>query len=248
VPDVHFGATYLPTNLPTGWLRAPTSNAMGFVFQSFLDELAEAAGMDLPTFVLRILGKDRMLPQVGRANQFNTGRARKVIEEVCAFASWDGKRPSGTKGSGKGRGFGFYFSHAGYFAEVVDATVSADGTIKVDKIWVAGDIGSHVINPVNALHQVQGAAIEGLAQATIGQKVDQVDGAIVQENFDSFPLLRIDVAPQDVAVKFVTSPFPPTGLGEPALPPVIPALANAIHAATGQRIRALPMMIEAQNG
>ncbi|KHK90198.1 xanthine dehydrogenase family protein molybdopterin-binding subunit [Novosphingobium malaysiense] len=244
VSDVHFGATYLPTNLPTGWLRAPTSNAMGFVFQSFLDELAEAAGVDLPTFVLRILGEDRLLPKVGRANQFNTGRARKVIEEVCTFANWDAKRPSGA--GGRGRGFGFYFSHAGYFAEILDATVSEGGTVKVDKIWVAGDIGSHVINPVNALHQVQGAAIEGLAQAMIGQKVDQVDGAIVQENFDSFPLLRIEAAPQDVAVTFVTSPFPPTGLGEPALPPVIPALANAIYAATGKRIRSLPMQLQGQ--
>lgn len=247
LPHVHFGATYLPTNLPTGWLRAPTSNAMGFVFQSFLDEAAEAAGVDLPTFVLGILGKDRLLPQVGRANQFHTGRARKVIEEVCKFANWDGKRPpGGNNNGGRGRGFGFYFSHAGYFAEVVDAAVSPDGEIKVEKIWVAGDIGSHVINPLNALHQVQGAAIEGLAQAMIGQKVDQVEGAVVQENFDSFPLLRIDAVPRDVAVKFVTSPFPPTGLGEPALPPVIPALANAIYAATGKRIRSLPMSLNSQ--
>ena len=111
---------------------------------------------------------------------------------------------------------------------------------------MAGDVGSHVINPLNALHQVQGAAIEGLAQAMIGQKVDQVEGEIVQENFDGFPLLRIDVVPQDVAVTFVTSQFPPTGLGEPALPPVIPALANAIYAATGKRIRSLPMALPDQ--
>ncbi|MAC58348.1 MAG: isoquinoline 1-oxidoreductase [Novosphingobium sp.] len=244
VPNVHFGVTYLPTNLPTGWLRAPTSNAMGFVFQSFLDEAAEAAGMDLPAFVLRLLGEDRALPKVGYAYQFNTGRARKVIEEVCKVSNWEAGRPTGARG--KGRGFGFYFSHAGYFAEVVDVVVSQAGDIKVEKIWVAGDVGSHVINPLNALHQVQGAAIEGLAQAMIGQKVDQVEGAIVQENFDGFPLLRIDVVPQDVAVTFVTSQFPPTGLGEPALPPVIPALANAIYAATGKRIRSLPMALPDQ--
>lgn len=242
LPDVHLGVTYLETNLPTGWLRAPTSNAMGFVFQSFLDELAEAAGQDLPAFILGVLGEGRMLPKVGRGDAFNTARARKVIEEVCTFANWKAGRP--VMGSGKGRGFGFYFSHSGYFAEVVDATVGDGGIITVDKIWVAGDIGSHVINPINALHQVQGAAIEGLSQAMIGQKIEQVDGAIVQENFDTFPLLRIDAAPRDVAVKFVTSPFSPTGLGEPALPPVIPALANAVYAATGKRIRSLPMQLE----
>ncbi|WP_242129462.1 molybdopterin cofactor-binding domain-containing protein [Sphingobium sp. Sx8-8] len=239
VPNIHFGASWLQTNLSTGWLRAPTSNAMAFVFQSFLDEVALAAGVDLPTLILRTLGEDRLLPQVGRAPQFNTGRARKVIEEARRFAAWDGKRPD--RWTGIGRGFGFYFSHAGYFAEVVDATVSKSGQIKVDKVWVVGDIGSHVINPLNAEHQAQGSVIDGLAQAIIGQKIDQVDGAVVQENFDGFPLMRIDSAPPEVAVRFVTSPYPPTGIGEPALPPVIPALANAIYAATGQRLRSLPL-------
>ena len=241
--DVHFGASYLATNLPTGWLRAPTSNAMGFVFQSFLDEVAEAAGLDLPGLVLRTLGEDRMLEKVGRAPQFNTARARKVIEEAVRFAGWKGTRPKGQSDSGKGRGFGFYFSHAGYFAEVVDVTVSPEGTITVDKVWVTGDVGAHVINPLNAENQVQGSVIEGLGQAMIGQEIEQVEGRITQANFDSFPLMRIDGAPAEIAVNFVTSDYPPTGLGEPALPPVVPALANAVYAATGQRVRSLPMKL-----
>ncbi len=239
VPNVHLGVTYLPTNMPTGWLRAPTSNAMGFVFQSFLDEVAEAAGIDLPTLMLNTLGEDRMLPLVGRGPQFNTGRARAVVERVCALAGWDGARPAAP--TGKGRGFGFYFSHAGYFAEVLDVTVSGRGSISVDKVWVVGDIGSHIINPINAEHQAQGSVIDGLAQAMIGQKIEQIDGAVVQENFHDFPLMRMDTAPRDVTVEFLTSPFPPTGLGEPALPPVIPALGNAIYAATGKRHRSLPL-------
>lgn len=232
--NVDYGVSYLTTNMPTGWLRAPTSNAMAFVFQSFLDEVAEAAGTDLVTLMLRLLGEGRELPATGRDPGFHTGRARKVIEEVVALSGWDGNRPAP---GGKGRGFGFYFSHMGYFAEVVDVSAAQDAALKVEKVWVVGDIGSHVINPINALHQAQGSVIDGLSQAMIGQKIDQVGGAIVQENFDTFPLMRMDGIPGDVEVKFLTTPFSPTGLGEPALPPVIPALANAIYAATGRRIR-----------
>ena len=235
--NVDFGASYLATNMPTGWLRAPTSNAMAFVFQSFLDEVAEAAGTDLPTLMLQILGEGRQLPQTGRDPGFHTGRARKVIEEVVKLSGWDGKRPAAPVG--KGRGFAFYFSHMGYFAEVVDVSAPQDARLWIDKIWVVGDVGSHIINPVNALHQAQGSAIDGLSQAMIGQRIDQVDGAIVQENFDTFPLMRMDSIPRDIEVKFITTPFPPTGMGEPALPPVIPALTNAIYVATGRRIRSL---------
>ena len=238
VDNVHFGVSYLPTNMPTGWLRAPTSNAMAFVFQSFLDELAEAAGRDLPSFLLQLLGTPRLLPKAGRAPAFHTSRARAVVEAVCARAKWQGRRQ---EKAGTGRGFGFYFSHAGYFAEVVDVTIVDKTTIRVDKVWVAGDVGSHIINPLNAVHQVQGSVIEGLAQALTGQKITQVGGAIVEESFNDYPLLRIDAAPADIVVQFVTSPFPPSGLGEPALPPVIPALANAIYAATGRRLRSLPL-------
>ncbi|MFT3965212.1 MAG: molybdopterin-dependent oxidoreductase [Sphingobium sp.] len=249
VPHVHLGISYMPINMTTGWLRAPTSNAMAFVFQSFLDEVAEAASIDLPELLRRLLGPSRALPQVGRAPAFHTGRARAVVDRVCALAGWEpGRRKPGkaVKGKGaKGRGFGFYFSHAGYFAEVVDATVT-DDAIRVDKVWVAGDIGAHVINPLNALHQVHGSVIEGIGQANLGQKIEMVDGAVTQSNFHEFPLMRIDAAPPEIAVEFLKpAEFPPTGLGEPALPPVIPALGNAVHAATGHRLRSLPFTLPA---
>ena len=162
-----------------------------------------------------------------------------IVDAVCTFATWTGK-PSTVPG--KGRGFGFYFSHRGYFAEVVDITV-ADGGVKVDKIWVAGDIGSQVINPLNAEHQMQGAAIDGIAQALVWQPIVQEAGAVTQENFDTFPLLRMDMAPRDVAITWVKTDNPPTGLGEPTLPPVIPAIGNAIRAVTGQRLRSLPFTL-----
>ncbi len=104
-------------------------------------------------------------------------------------------------------------------------------------------LSSQIINPVNALHQVQGSVIEGLGQALAGQQITQVAGAVEQENYDTHPFLRMNDAPK-IVTEFVRTDYPPTGLGEPALPPVIPALVNAIHAATGKRIRTLPVTPE----
>lgn len=226
----------LGTNLPIGWLRAPGANGLGFVLQSFLDEVAEAAGKDLPALMLELLGPKRTIASGGRGPDFQTERATGVIEKVLAMANWQGRK---ALPKGRGKGFAFFFSHAGYFAEVLEVSVT-DGQVKVHDVWAAGDVGSQIVNPLNALHQVQGSVIDGLGQALAGQKVTQVGGAVEQANFDTHPFLRIDATPR-IHVEFVTTDNPPTGLGEPALPPVIPALVNAIHAATGQRIRSLPV-------
>lgn len=237
---VAYGATYLDSNVPTGFLRAPMSNGLSFAFQGFLDEVAEAAGLDLPEFMRRTLGEQRMVRdgEGPMASEFSTARARAVIDKVCAMAGWNGR----SGGNGKGRGFAFYFSHRGYFAEVVDVSVNSGGGVQVDKVWVAGDVGSHIINPINALHQAQGSVIDGIAQTLVGQNIQFVNGGANRTNFHDFPLARITAAPQDIVVEFVRSDNPPTGLGEPALPPVIPAIANAIFAATGKRVRSLPVV------
>jgi isoquinoline 1-oxidoreductase subunit beta len=238
VDNLEFGVSMIPLRAPTGPMRAPRSNGFGFAFQSFLDEVAHAAGVDPVQFAHNILGAPRLLPDPPmprRGPGFDTGRMRGVIDLVVEKSGW-GKQalPNGT-----GMGLAYYFSHLGYFAEVVKATVSSAGEITVDKVWVVGDIGSQIINPLNAENQAQGAALDGIGQA-LGQGLTIKGGRVVEGNFDSVLPLRMRQAPP-VEVHFLVTDHPPTGLGEPALPPALPALANAIFAATGKRVRSLPL-------
>ena len=231
VPNFHLAASKMPLGIPTGALRAPTSNAISFVVQSFIDELAAEAGKDPLQFRLDLL--DAAL--AGARTSFDAGRMKAVLELVRDKSGW-GKAnlPEGT-----GQGVAFHFSHRGYFAEVIQATVSKEGELGVDKIWVAGDVGRQLVNPSNAVNQVQGAALDGLGQA-LDQEITFDGGRTNESNFHNFKLLRIDQAPP-VEVHWVMTDNQPTGLGEPALPPVPPALCNAIFAVTGKRIRSLPI-------
>lgn len=236
IDNVLLEQSFLSTNMPTGWLRAPGSNALAFVTQAFLDEVAQAAGKDLPTLMLELLRDPKELPRGPNQPPFVTARAQGVIEKALAMGGWATRKalPRGT-----GKGFAFYYSHMGYFAEVLEVAI-VDGMPKVKTVWVAGDVGSQIINPINALHQAQGSVIEGLGQALAGQQITQVAGAVEQANYDTHPYLRIADAPR-IVVEFVKTDYPPTGLGEPALPPAIPAVTNAIFAATGKRVRSLPV-------
>ena len=229
-------------------MRAPGSNGIAFAIQSFIDELAHAAGKDPVQFRLDLLANAparRQLRRRRRRARGGRGGGGRRASTRCARAAssrWSPRRSGWGKTplpKGTGMGVAFHFSHQGYFAEVVQATVSKAGAVKVDKCWVVGDIGSQIINPIHAENQAQGAAQEGIAHA-LGQEITIDKGRTVNTNFQTFPLLRMrQSCPVDVT--FVKTDHAPTGLGEPALPPVIPALCNAIFAATGKRIRSLPL-------
>jgi isoquinoline 1-oxidoreductase beta subunit len=250
IANYSLDASGMPLGVPTGPLRAPGSNGFAFAIQSFIDELAHAAGKDPVQMRLDLLANEQPSPPPAAAPAgapagggrggppqagFDAARMRAVLESVAERSGWGKTQlPKGT-----GMGVAFHFSHRGYFAEVVQATVSKAGDVKVDKVWVAGDIGPQIINPSNAENQVQGAVLDGIAEA-LGQEITIDKGAVVQKNFNTFPLLRMrQSAPIDV--HFVLSNSPVTGLGEPALPPVVPALCNAIFMATGKRVRSLPL-------
>lgn len=233
VANVSCGYSLMPLGVPTGPLRAPGDNALAFVFQSFIDEMAHAAGTDPLQFQIDLLGKDELLP--GRGAGFDTARARGVLEKVREVSGWGQRKlPART-----GLGVAIYYSHLGYFAEVVEAAVANDGQVKINKVWAVGDIGSQVINPTAAINMAQGAILDGFGEA-LNQKITIENGRVMEANFDTFTLLRLKQAPP-VEVHFIKTDNSPTGLGEPPLPPAIPALCNAIFAATGKRVRTLPI-------
>jgi isoquinoline 1-oxidoreductase beta subunit len=240
VPNLLFAQSLIELGVPTGPLRNPGGNALAFAFESFIDELAHAAGRDPLDFRLDLYGPERVIPQPSRKGRapppFDTGRARGVLELVAEKSGWRNRHqlPRGT-----GMGLAFYYSHYGYFAEVVKASVAPDGTPEVHKVWAAGDVGRQIINPAGAYNQAQGGILDGLG-AALHQAITIEGGRVVQENFNTFGLLRMREAPP-LEVHFRVTDNPPTGLGEPPLPPVLPALCNALHAVTGKRIRKLPV-------
>ncbi len=239
IPNFALGSSVMPSGVPMGPLRAPGSNGIAFATQSFIDELAHAANKDPLQFKMDLLANAQPEPAPtgnGPPQQpgFDGERMRGVLAMVGEKAGWGKKLPKGS-----GMGVAFHFSHRGYFAEVVQASVSKLGKLKIEKVWAVGDIGSDIINPSGAENQVQGAVLDGIAQA-LGQEITIANGHTVQSNFHDFLLLR-HAQTVPIEVHFKKTAFAPTGLGEPALPPVIPALCNAIFAATGKRVRSLPL-------
>jgi isoquinoline 1-oxidoreductase beta subunit len=241
VPNYALKTSRIPFNVPVGPLRAPGDNAHAWVFQSFLDELAHAAGRDPIDFQLDLLRNP--LPGEGEGkngNSFGPGfiaaRLTAVLERARDLSDWKsrGRLPQRT-----GMGVACYWSHMGYVAQVHQVRVDADGTVTPLKIWVVVDVGSHIVNPTNAVHQVTGSIVDAMS-AALGQQITFEKGRVVQSNYDNYLLLRNRKIPP-IQVEFLTTPYSPTGLGEPAYPSALPALCNAIYAASGRRVRKLPL-------
>jgi isoquinoline 1-oxidoreductase beta subunit len=235
-PNVRRATSMMPLLTPTGPWRGPRDNAQVFVQQSFMHELAVAAGRDHVQFLLDVVNRD--IPELrikpGPNVNFDPKRASEVIRLCAEKAGWSKKRPKGT-----GLGLAWAFSFGGHVAEAVELSIDDKKHITVHKITVVADVGP-VINLSGAENQAQGGAIDGLSTA-MGLEISMEGGRIQQANFGNYPVLRIRSAPPAVEVHFIQSDNPPTGLGEPAVPPLAAALGNAIFDATGTRVRTMPL-------
>jgi isoquinoline 1-oxidoreductase beta subunit len=235
IANAHATSTMFDINTPCGPWRAPGSNTTAFVIQSFLDELAHAADRDYLEFLLEVMGEPRWL-QEGNVRSLNTGRAAAVIRLAAEKAGWGRSLPKGS-----GLGLAFHFSHAAHVAEVAEVSVDDNKKLTVHKVTVAVDVGP-IINMSGALSQVEGAVIDGFS-TMMAQKITMENGRVEQSNLHDYHVLRIPEAPM-VEAHFIQSDNAPTGLGEPALPPLAPAVGNAIFAATGYRVRKMPLTDE----
>jgi isoquinoline 1-oxidoreductase subunit beta len=257
------GASDLPYDIPNmrvevgpvaahariGWYRSVNAIHHGFAIGSFIDELAHAARRDPAEYLLALIGADRRVDLreaglVGAPSTYygakwedhpvDAARARHVVERVRAASGWDSPLPRG-----RGRGIAMHRSFGTYVAMVVEVAVSGDGTVRVPRAWVAVDAG-YVANPDRAAAQMEGALVMAMSN-TLHSAITFADGRVQQSNFADYRVARQAASPRRIAVEFVPGEGVPGGIGEPGVPPAGAAIGNAIFAATGVRVRSLPV-------
>jgi isoquinoline 1-oxidoreductase subunit beta len=234
-PNLCRAKTMFPLKIPTGAWRAPGDNAQVFAAQSFMHELSLASGRDHVEFLIDAVNRD--VPELApkdRSVNFSPKRVTDVIKMCADKAGWGKKLPSGS-----GLGLAWCYSHAGHVAQAVELSVDANKRIKVDRIVAVLDVGL-IIDMAGSEAQAQGASTDALSTA-MGLKINIENGRIQERNYNAYPILRMPFAPMTIDAYFIQSEYPPTGMGEPAFPALAPALGNAIFAATGERVRRMPL-------
>jgi len=248
VPNLRIENPAAAAHTRIGWFRSVSNVPHAFAVQSFVAELAAAAGRDHRDFLLELIGAPRRIDPSALKDSWNhgespqrypvdTGRLRRVIETVTREAGWGRKLPKG-----QGLGLAAHYSFVSYVAAVVAVDVSKDGKLTIPRVDIAFDCGPQVY-PDRIRSQLEGAVIMGVSLATLGE-ITFKNGRAQQDNFNTYQVTRMADAPRDIRVHLLPATdwsAPLGGVGEPGLPPIAPALCNAIFAATGKRIRQLPI-------
>ncbi|HSD72936.1 MAG TPA: molybdopterin cofactor-binding domain-containing protein, partial [Thermoanaerobaculia bacterium] len=237
VPNFRVGYSEADSPIPRGYYRSMVPGATNFALECFLDEIAGAAGRDPLAFRLALIGEGRLIPYANYGGpQLDTGRLRRVLQLAAAKGDWGKTVP---KDRGRGIAGGFVFGS--YSAAVAEVSVARDRGVRVHRVVSAVDCG-RVVNPAGAAKQIEGAVNDALNLA-LKFEITFEKGRAVQKNFTDYPPVRMRESPRRIEGHLVESDKPPTGLGEIPVPPAISAIANAVSALTGRRVRKLPIRI-----
>ena len=246
VPNMRIETCEAKPHVRIGWLRSVCNVFHAFGACGFVDELATVKGKDAKEHLLEMIGPPRKLdPAADGAKYTNygqdlaqhpidTGRLAAVVEKVADMAGWGRELPEG-----HGLGIAAHRSFLAYVGAVAEVSVDSSGKLVVHEMWTCIDAGT-VVNPDRVSSQMEGAAIFGMSIALHGE-ITAKDGAIVEGNFDSYPVIRMNEAPAEIHCHIMESDAPPGGVGEPGVPPIAPAIVNAYFAASGKRLRELPL-------